>query len=63
MTGVEERFQRRFLKNPLGWVRLWRHVAKGRKFKVPDVAVFKVFLTVSFELPEWIRRGDVVIVG
>ena len=63
MTAIEEHFQRRFQKYPLGSVRLWRHVAKGRKFKEPDVAVFKVFLTVSFELQEWIRRGDVVIVA
>ena len=62
VTDVEERFQRRYSTHPLGTVRLWREVAKGRKFCVPSLAIFKTFAAVSFELQEWIRRGDVVVV-
>ena len=59
---MEELFQARYSTAPLGMVRLWRAVAKGRKFAYPNMAVYKVFITHSIEVQEWIRRGEVVVV-
>ena len=61
VTSVEDCFQRRYANASLG-IKLWRSVAKGRKFAVPSLAVFKVFVTYSHELLDWVHRGEVQVV-
>ena len=64
---MEEGLQRKFQTSKLDWQRLWRHPGKGPTAPtVADKAVdgktyYHVYLTLSFEVKEALKKGGNII--
>jgi hypothetical protein len=57
---MEDALQRLWAHLPLG-IRLWRHIAMGPSDS-EILEIYKVFVTYSEDLAEWVESGEIVVV-